>query len=61
MPEIYDDDQDVYFGEVDNPLLDWRKSKSLIDEEDPDDELLDETPEDVVALLGFDPLEEWND
>lgn len=29
----------------------WRN----LDEEDPDDEELDETPEDVVMMLGFDP------
>ena len=29
-----------------------------IDKEDPDDEELKETPEDVVAILGFDPLDE---
>ena len=27
------------------------------DDVDPDDELLPETPEDVVLVLGFDPLE----
>lgn len=57
MPEVFGDDQDVHFGEVDAPLPDWRKDKRLVDEEDPDDELLDETPEDVIAILGFDPLE----
>ena len=34
---------------------DWRNI--LADESDPDDELLSETPPDVVAVLGFDPLE----
>jgi hypothetical protein len=34
---------------------DWRDV--LDDEVDPDDELLPETPADVVAVLGFDPLE----
>jgi hypothetical protein len=34
------------------PLPDWRDA----DDHDPDDELID-TPEDVVAMLGFDPME----
>lgn len=29
-----------------------------VDQDDPDDELLDETPPDVVQVLGFDPLDE---
>lgn len=33
---------------------DW---KNVEPEEDPDDELLKETPKDVVKILGFDPLE----
>ena len=32
---------------------DWRSESSDIEE----DELLDETPKDVVSILGFDPLE----
>lgn len=49
---------DVYFGKVEwDPSRDWRKE--LADREEPDDdEELDETPEDVVGMLGFDPLEE---
>lgn len=35
----------------DNPGTDWRDH----DEPDPDDEELEETPEDVVMMLGFDP------
>jgi len=53
MSRVFEDDVDVYFGSVDEGLLDWRSE--LQEEEDPDDELLDETPEDVVAMLGFDP------
>jgi len=37
--------------------LDWRAEAELTDF-DPDDELLPETPKEVVAALGFDPLEE---
>ena len=43
---------DVVLG--DEKLPDWRED---VEEEDSDDELLDKTPEDVVAILGFDPLE----
>lgn len=51
---------DVHFGPVGQPLPDWRKARTEIDEgqtDDDDDELLPETPPDVVAMLGFDPLE----
>jgi hypothetical protein len=43
---------DVYFGSVDYVPPD------LVDDTPDDDEELAETPWDVVALLGFDPLEE---
>lgn len=36
--------------------LDWRAEHELTDF-DPDDELLRETPPEVVAALGFDPIE----
>ena len=48
-------------GELENtpPLppirSNWREV--LKDEIDPDDELLDETPPDVIQVLGFDPLD----
>lgn len=38
--------------EVDD--LEWEE----YDEEDPDDEELEQTPADVVEMLGFDPLDE---
>lgn len=46
---------DAYFGTIEEDNIDWRKE--LVYEQDPDDELLPETPQDVVDLLGFDPLE----
>lgn len=46
-------DSDIDFG---MPLPDWRE-QSTNDDFDPDDELLPETPEDVIFILGFDPLE----
>ena len=42
----------------DNSGSNWRES--LADEVDPDDDELDETPEDVIMMLGFDP-KEFND
>jgi hypothetical protein len=45
---------DIYFGGVGEPGVNWR---NLPDETDPDDEELEETPADVVLLLGFDPKE----
>lgn len=49
MPGV---DADVYFGSLDD-VADW----DVDDDEDPDDEELETTPADVVALLGFDPKE----
>ena len=43
---------DVYFGSVKHV------PPNLVDNTPDDDEVLAETPWDVVALLGFDPLEE---
>lgn len=36
-------------------VVDWRAEQD--DDPDPDDELLPVTPQDVVDVLGFDPLE----
>ena len=57
MAGVFEQDSDVYFGGVDEPLSDWRGSEELVDEVDPDDELLHPSPPDVVSVLGFDPLE----
>jgi len=49
----------VHFGEVGEEPVDWRKS---VDDQDlDDDEELDETPKDVVGILGFDPKAEFLD
>lgn len=46
---------DIGFGSATEKLPDWRKAKSILDlENDPDDDQI-ETPEDVKAMLGFDP------
>jgi hypothetical protein len=50
---------EVHFGEINDKPIDWRKA-NLKDTED-DDELLDETPDDVIDLLGFDPREFLDD
>ena len=49
-------DTDVHFGEISGAEVDWRSQEDEEDD-DPDDEELEETPPDVVAVLGFDPLE----
>lgn len=46
---------DAHWGSAISPLPDWRRIK--IDAAD-DDEELEQTPPDVVAMLGFDPLEQ---
>ena len=48
---------DVHFGDTVDKPLDWR-AEEFDDDTSDDDEELPETPADVVALLGFDPLEE---
>jgi uncharacterized protein len=47
---------DARWGTAATPLPDWRRA-GLDDDADPDDELLPETPPDVIAALGFDPLD----
>ena len=44
----------VKYGTVDAAKIDWRNQPDPID---PDDDELDETPPDVIAMLGFDPKE----
>jgi len=54
--EVFGQESDVFFGEIsDKDPPDWREE--LENEEDPDDEELDETSADVIAMLGFDPKE----
>jgi|GEM_PF-1938735 len=48
----------AYFGSVDAPPANWRSEP---DDFDPDDEELAETPPDVIAMLGFDPSELYDD
>ena len=45
---------DVYFGDEVKPEVNWKEHNT---EDDSDDEPLKETPEEVIKILGFDPLE----
>jgi hypothetical protein len=47
----------VEFGSVANPLPEWRDNDAVAQDDDPDDKTMPETPADVTAILGFDPLE----
>ncbi len=44
---------EVHFGNIESDDIDWRKFE---DNSQDDDEILKETPQDVIDLLGFDPL-----
>ena len=46
----------AHFGTARKPLPDWRDE--LSDDDSDDDIELDRTPQDVVDMLGFDPLDE---
>lgn len=48
---------DVYFGSPEDAPIDWRKKTDGNTELGADDEELMETPEDVIEMLGFDPLD----
>jgi hypothetical protein len=52
MSDAYGE-SDVVFGK--ESLPDWREQET---QDDPDDEELEETPMDVVTILGFDPKKE---
>lgn len=51
---------EMIIGDEPAAACDWRKYDKPEDEID-DDEVLTKTPEDVVELLGFDPLEIENE
>ena len=48
----------IHFGPLGQALPKWRDDVDDFEDDDPDDEELAETPEDVIAILGFDPLED---
>jgi hypothetical protein len=52
MNKVFDLDADVEFGT--DALPDWRKADDVADA---DDEEMEETPADVLMILGFDPKE----
>lgn len=56
MTEIFGDDADIYVGDVDTDLEELVKDVE-VNETDPDDEELPETPPVVNAILAFDPKE----
>lgn len=47
---------EFHVGEFSDEAINWRTEENDA-ETDPDDEELDETPADVVEVLGFDPKE----
>ena len=51
-------DFDVYFGPVTDEEIDWRKELADVDE--PDDDESRPTDPDVIGILGFDPMEEFD-
>jgi hypothetical protein len=50
---------DVHFGEATEEVTNWR-DKSDEDDAD-DDEVLEKTPQYVIDMLGFDPLDVFED
>lgn len=44
----------VRFGKQTENKVKWKNKP----DDDPDDEQLDETPDDVIGMLGFDPADE---
>ena len=50
-----DDHAVLSFGSVDPDIIDWRDYEDV--EFDPDEKPMRETPPEVIAVLGFDPLD----
>jgi hypothetical protein len=48
---------EAHFGALDQPHRNWREVLANEPEQPDDDELLPETPPDIIGMLGFDPLE----
>jgi len=51
-------DADVYFGDTEVPLPDWREV--LLEDDTDDDALTAEERQELTALLGFDPRNIFN-
>lgn len=58
MPNIPGAIGDVFFGDAERPLPDWRKAIAEGEPETDDDEPTPEERRAVAAILGFDPAEE---
>ncbi len=54
MPSVPGLDSDVYFGDTEKPLPDWRQELPEDDSDEPTEEEIAAT----IAVLGFDPSEE---
>lgn len=55
MPEVPGLPADVYFGDTEKPLPNWRKE--LPEEDDDEDDVSQDRLDYVFATLGFNPLE----
>lgn len=53
MADAFGLDSDVYFGDAEKPLPDWRKDAA----HETDDDNEDEPQPGVAEMLGFDPAE----
>jgi hypothetical protein len=59
MAEIPDLPADVYFGDPDKPLPNWREvlADDASEDDEDDDELSDDERATLMSMLGFDPQE----
>lgn len=55
MPNIPGLDSDVFFGDVENKLPDWREEMPEDDDDDNDSEPTEEERQGLIGMLGFDP------
>ena len=56
MPSLPGLDADVFFGDSEKPLPDWRQ-RVVEESDDPEDSLTDDDLAAVKSMLGFDPDE----
>lgn len=55
MATLPESDADVYYGDADKPLPDWREVAG--DDSDDDDTLTADERAAVIGVLGFDPAD----
>lgn len=48
---------EVFFGDAETPLPDWRKVLPEENDDDDNDELTEEEKQSVIGMIGFDPGE----